>query len=82
MLPALYQMLICQAYLANGGDPFADFYISPLRAPLPLLARFPPLFIHVGEVDPLLDDSVGFVQRVRQAKGVRGGGGGRGWVAS
>ena len=71
VLPALYQMRICQAYLANGGDPFADYYISPLRAPLSLLVRFPPLFIHVGEVDPLLDDSVGFMRRVRQAKGLK-----------
>ena len=80
VLPALYQMRICQAYLTNGGDPFNDCYISPLRASAALLARFPALFIHVGEVDPLLDDSVGFMRKVRQAKGVAEGETGRdGW---
>ena len=73
VLPGLYQMRICQAYLAAGGDPFNDCYISPLRTPLPMLARFPPVFIHVGEVDPLLDDSVGFMRRVREAKGLKDG---------
>ena len=76
VLPALYQMRICQAYLAQGGDPFTDYYISPLRAPSALLSRFPPLFVHVGEVDPLLDDSLGFVKRVREAKGAGVNGGG------
>ena len=67
VLPALYQMEICRSYLSNGGDPFTDYLISPLRAPPALLAHFPPLYIHVGEVDPLLDDSVAFVSKVRRA---------------
>ena len=75
VLPAQYQMAICQSYLANGGDPFNDYLISPLRAQPTLLAQFPPLYIHVGAVDPLLDDSVAFMTKVRRATS------GRNWAS-
>ena len=71
VLPAQWQMRICQSYLSNGGDPFHDYLISPLRAPAALLAHFPPLYVHVGEVDPLLDDSVAFMTKVRRANSGR-----------
>lgn len=68
-----------------------DYLLSPLLAPEALLARFPRLCMLTGERDPLVDDTVIFAGRVRQAKGVRarerrelglpldgGGGGGEG----
>ena len=34
------------AYLANGGDPSTDIFLSPLRASDELFAELPPVFIH------------------------------------
>lgn len=45
-----------------------DFLLSPLLAPEVLLARFPKTFIMTGERDPLVDDTVIFAGRLRQAK--------------
>ena len=62
---------MAECYLANGGDPAHDMFLSPLIAPAHLLAHFPRCFIHVGEVDPLVDDSVLFCKRLRQARADR-----------
>ncbi|KAJ5081862.1 hypothetical protein NUU61_010126 [Penicillium alfredii] len=45
-----------------------DFYLSPVLAPDALLARFPKTYIMTGERDPLVDDTVIFAGRLRQAK--------------
>lgn len=45
-----------------------DFYLSPVLAPEELLARFPKTYILTGERDPLVDDTVIFAGRLRQAK--------------
>ncbi|KAJ5281800.1 hypothetical protein N7478_007172 [Penicillium angulare] len=45
-----------------------DFYLSPVLAPDALLARFPKTYIFTGERDPLVDDTVIFAGRLRQAK--------------
>lgn len=45
-----------------------DFYLSPVIAPDALLARFPKTYILTGERDPLVDDTVIFAGRMRQAK--------------
>lgn len=45
-----------------------DFLLSPLLAPESLLARFPRLWMLTGERDPLVDDTVIFAGRLRQAK--------------
>ena len=45
-----------------------DFLLSPLLAPEALLARFPKTFFLTGERDPLVDDTVIFAGRLRQAK--------------
>ena len=44
-----------------------DHYLSPLRAPESLLARFPKVYLMCGERDPLVDDSVLLAGRLRQA---------------
>ncbi|KAJ4368903.1 hypothetical protein N0V83_005985 [Neocucurbitaria cava] len=45
-----------------------DFLLSPLLAPESLLARFPQTWMLTGERDPLVDDTVIFAGRLRQAK--------------
>ncbi|KAJ5223849.1 hypothetical protein N7468_008391 [Penicillium chermesinum] len=45
-----------------------DFFLSPVLAPDALLAAFPKTFIMAGERDPLVDDTVIFAGRLRQAK--------------
>jgi acetyl esterase/lipase len=45
-----------------------DFLLSPLLAPESLLAKFPRCWMLTGERDPLVDDTVIFAGRLRQAK--------------
>lgn len=45
-----------------------DYLLSPLLAPEALLANFPKTFFLTGERDPLVDDTVIFARRIRQAK--------------
>ncbi|KAJ6111026.1 hypothetical protein N7486_003261 [Penicillium sp. IBT 16267x] len=45
-----------------------DFYLSPVLAPDSLLAAFPKTYILTGDRDPLVDDTVIFAGRLRQAK--------------
>ena len=46
----------------------SDYHISPILTPAPLLAKFPPLLLQCGEKDPLVDDTIIFAGRVREAK--------------
>jgi hypothetical protein len=52
----------------SSVDLHTNYYISPLLAPASLLARLPRLHIVCGERDPLVDDAVVFVGRVREAR--------------
>ncbi|KAL8769022.1 MAG: hypothetical protein Q9194_005560, partial [Teloschistes cf. exilis] len=45
-----------------------DYLLSPLLAPESLLAKFPKTCFLTGERDPLVDDTVIFAGRLRQAK--------------
>lgn len=45
-----------------------DFLLSPILAPEALLAKFPKTYFLTGERDPLVDDTVIFAGRLRQAK--------------
>lgn len=45
-----------------------DYLLSPLLAPEALLAKFPKTCFLTGERDPLVDDTVIFAGRLRQAK--------------
>ncbi len=56
------------AYLKPGDSPSGDFFISPILAPLQLLARFPPVYIVVGTRDPLYDDSTIVTERCARAR--------------
>ena len=46
----------------------SDYHISPILTPAQLLAKFPPLLLQCGEKDPLVDDTIIFAGRVREAK--------------
>ncbi|KAF2749050.1 alpha/beta-hydrolase [Sporormia fimetaria CBS 119925] len=52
----------------NRPDFSTDFLLSPLLAPEALLANFPRTWMLTGERDPLVDDTVIFAGRLRQAK--------------
>ncbi|XHG02159.1 hypothetical protein AWENTII_005519 [Aspergillus wentii] len=52
----------------NRPDFSTDFLLSPILAPEALLARFPKTYFITGERDPLVDDTVIFAGRIRQAK--------------
>jgi len=51
----------------------SDYHISPILTPAPLLAKFPLLLLQCGEKDPLVDDTIIFAGRVREAKRQRRG---------
>lgn len=52
----------------NRPDFRTDYLLSPILAPEAILARFPKTYILTGERDPLVDDTVIFAGRIRQAK--------------
>ena len=52
----------------NHPDFSTDYLLSPLLAPEELLAKFPKVYFMTGERDPLVDDTVLFAGRLRQAK--------------
>ncbi|KAI7868606.1 Alpha/Beta hydrolase protein [Spinellus fusiger] len=49
-----------------------DYLLSPVIAPLELLAEFPKTYMICGEKDPFVDDTVIFAGRLRQAKQQQG----------
>lgn len=56
-------LLMARAYLGRGGNP-RDPLASPVHADL---AGLPPLLIHVGDHETILDDSRVFAERARAA---------------
>ena len=63
-----YLLLLGEAYLPTHSDPINDMYLSPVKAPLHVLAKFPPTRIHVGSVDPLVDDARRFAALLKYAR--------------
>ena len=49
-------------------DVSTDYYLSPLLVPDEILSRFPKTYFIVGEKDPLVDDTVVFAGRLKDAK--------------
>ena len=66
VLPMSYLITLANAYLPPTADPSNDPFLSPVRASRYLLSRYPATRIHVGSVDPMVDDSRRFVQRLRR----------------
>lgn len=61
-------MIILYVGPHNRPDFSTDYLLSPLLAPEALLAKFPKTYFLTGERDPLVDDTVIFAGRLRQAK--------------
>lgn len=61
-------MIILYVGPHNRADFSTDFLLSPVLAPEALLAKFPKTYFLTGERDPLVDDTVIFAGRIRQAK--------------
>ncbi|KAI9760021.1 MAG: hypothetical protein M4579_001960 [Chaenotheca gracillima] len=61
-------MIILYVGPHNRPDFSTDYLLSPLLAPESLLAHFPKTYFLTGERDPLVDDTVVFAGRIRQAK--------------
>jgi epsilon-lactone hydrolase len=55
-----------ERYLGPDGDPYHPL-ASPLYAPPAELAAFPPTYVGVGTAEVLLDDSLRFARRLRDA---------------
>ncbi|KAG0327305.1 hypothetical protein BGZ99_007900 [Dissophora globulifera] len=55
-----------------GGDPALDlksnYLVSPIYTPDHILAQYPRTYIISGEKDPLVDDSIIFMAKLRRAK--------------
>ncbi|KAK5135979.1 hypothetical protein LTR08_004233 [Meristemomyces frigidus] len=64
----LRAMIILYIGPHNRPDFATDYLLSPLLAPDSLLAAFPKLYMLTGERDPLVDHTVIFAGRLRQAK--------------
>ncbi|KAL8827778.1 MAG: hypothetical protein Q9170_006873, partial [Blastenia crenularia] len=61
-------MIILYVGPHSRPDFSTDYLLSPLLAPEALLAKFPKACFLTGERDPLVDDTVIFAGRLRQAK--------------
>lgn len=61
-------MIILYVGPHSRPDFSTDYLLSPLLAPEALLAKFPKTCFLTGERDPLVDDTVIFAGRLRQAK--------------
>ncbi|CRG88930.1 hypothetical protein PISL3812_05965 [Talaromyces islandicus] len=61
-------MIILYVGPHNRPDFKTDFLLSPILAPDSILANFPKTYFLTGERDPLVDDTVIFAGRLRQAK--------------
>jgi hypothetical protein len=64
---------IAIVYVGPGRRPDfnSDYFFSPIVAPREILAKLPPISIICGEQDPLVDDTVLFAARVREARNVK-----------
>ena len=67
VLPIKYLLVLGEALLPTHADPVNDMFLSPLRAPIDVLKKFPIVRLHVGTEDPLVDDSRRFAQRLKLA---------------
>ncbi|KAF5100711.1 hypothetical protein DV451_002474 [Geotrichum candidum] len=67
--PALYCMVLLYTGTDRGSTDFKNEpLMSPLWADETLLSEFPKTYITCGDIDPLVDDSVMFASRLRNAR--------------
>mmetsp|Transcript_17813 Transcript_17813/g.29490 ORF Transcript_17813/g.29490 Transcript_17813/m.29490 type:complete len:137 (+) Transcript_17813:2-412(+) len=65
MIPTSFMLQCLRSYVPSHIHPLSSCYISPAIAPDHLLRQLPPTYVMCGSLDPLLDDSVYFVRRLR-----------------
>eukprot|EP00741_Cyanophora_paradoxa_P019572 tig00021128_g18894.t1 len=65
MIPTSFLLRCLHSYVPPGVDPLSSPFLSPAVAPDELLAKLPPVYVTAGTLDPLLDDAVYFVRRLR-----------------
>ncbi|KAK5116387.1 hypothetical protein LTR62_007934 [Meristemomyces frigidus] len=63
----LRSMIILYIGPHNKPDFATDYLLSPIRTPEQILSRFPKTYMVTGERDPLVDDTIIFAGRLRQA---------------
>lgn len=71
VLPPEIVRSLALLYVGNSPVPpdfGSDYMLNPNVAPDDLLARFPKVYLICGEKDPMVDDTVVFAGRVREAK--------------
>ncbi|KAF2154347.1 hormone-sensitive lipase [Myriangium duriaei CBS 260.36] len=69
LTPEMMRAMIILYIGPHSRPDFAtDYLLSPLLAPESLLMKFPKTYFLTGERDPLVDDTVIFAGRIRQAK--------------
>ncbi|KNE60078.1 lipase [Allomyces macrogynus ATCC 38327] len=67
------EMMRALALLYAGPSPVpfdlqSDYHLSPILTPEALLVKFPKVYLICGEKDPLVDDTIIFAGRLRDAK--------------
>lgn len=65
LLPCSVLDLCLRSYVPANEKPYEDPFISPLVAGPEALRELPPVTLLTGSLDPLLDDSVQFVHKLR-----------------
>ncbi|KAJ2744514.1 hypothetical protein GGI20_002915 [Coemansia sp. BCRC 34301] len=67
--PEMMRAMVIMYVGPNARPNFrTDYYLSPTVAPDHLLEKFPPVYFMCGEKDPMVDDTVIFAARIRNAK--------------
>ncbi|EME30415.1 hormone-sensitive lipase [Galdieria sulphuraria] len=66
LLPASVLEICMKAYLPENVNAYEDVFVSPGMASDTYLKKLPSLLVIAGGLDPLLDDSVVFVHRLRR----------------
>ncbi|GAA6053206.1 hypothetical protein JCM3770_000031 [Rhodotorula araucariae] len=69
--PMLRAMALLYIGPRNAPDLHSDYHISPIFTPAHMLSHFPPVYMSCGERDPLVDDTVIFAGKLREAKEAR-----------
>ncbi|KAJ2449084.1 hypothetical protein EV183_005083 [Coemansia sp. RSA 2336] len=72
--PEMMRAMVIMYVGPNARPDFkSDYYLSPRVAPDHLLEQFPPTYFICGEKDPMVDDTVLFAARIRQAQAAKQG---------
>jgi len=66
IVPYYFLLLVRQAYVPKDYNIASDFYLSPIQAPKQYLAQFPKTYVISAGFDPLLDDNILFVHKMKK----------------